>query len=474
MGKDLTFGVIVATRGFFPAWLATEGRQQVLGKLDEMGYDYVIPPADATPNGAIETYEDARKCARLFRERKDDIDGIIVVLPNFGDEQGVADTIAMADLGVPVLVQACDDDLDKLDLDHRRDAFCGKLSVCNNFHQRGIKFTNTTLHTCPIESEEFAADVDFFGRVCRVVRGVSTARLGAVGQRPDPFHTVRFSEKLLQAAGISVSVVDLSEIIFAARDMEDSEDVERRIADIHDYGRVPDEIPEFSVRKAAKLYLAIEAWVEEHDLDATAIQCWSSVQENYGCGTCFAMSMMGEKGKPSACETDVMGALTMYALHLATGEPSGYLDWNNNYADERGKCICIHCSNYPKGFFGAEPEISNLDILGASLGAERCFGAVKGRVAPGPMTYAKISTDDANGRIRFYVGEGEFTDDPAETLGGVAVCRVPELQGLMDFICREGYEHHVAMNRGHSARVLTEALGKYLGWEAHHHAPGGA
>jgi L-fucose isomerase-like protein len=474
MGNGVTFGVIVSTRDFFPDWLAAEGRKQFLEKLDGMGYDYVIPAADATPNGAIETYEDACKCARLFREKQDEIDGIIVVLPNFGDEQGVTQTIDMADLGLPVLVQACDDDLDKLDLEHRRDAFCGKLSVCNNLYQHGIKFTNTTLHSCPIDSDEFTADIEFFARVCRVVSGVSGARLGAIGQRPDPFHTVRFSEKLLQASGITVSVVDLSEILFAALNMEDDQQVEERIAKIHDYGRVPEEIPEKSVRKAARLALAIDAWVEANDVDATAIQCWSSVQENYGCGTCFAMSMMGEEGKPSACETDVMGALTMYALHLATGEPSGYLDWNNNYADERDKCICVHCSNYPKGFLGVEPEVSTLDILGASLGADRCFGAVKGRVAPGPMTYAKISTDDVNGRVRFYVGEGEFTDDPAETVGGVAVCKVPELQGLMDYICSEGYEHHVAMNRGHSARVLVEALGKYLGWNFHHHAPGGA
>ncbi|MFO7958081.1 MAG: fucose isomerase, partial [Candidatus Brocadiia bacterium] len=277
MGNGVTFGVIVSTRDFFPDWLAAEGRKQFLAKLDGMGYDYVIPPADATPNGAIETYEDARKCARLFREKQDEIDGIIVVLPNFGDEQGVTQTIDMADLGVPVLVQACDDDLDKLDLEHRRDAFCGKLSVCNNLYQHGIKFTNTTLHSCPIDSEEFTADIEFFARVCRVVSGVSGARLGAIGQRPDPFHTVRFSEKLLQASGITVSVVDLSEIIFAALNMEDDRQVEERIAGIHDYGRVPDEIPEKSVRKAAKLALAIDAWVEANDVDATAIQCWSSV-----------------------------------------------------------------------------------------------------------------------------------------------------------------------------------------------------
>ncbi|MBD3242096.1 MAG: fucose isomerase, partial [Chitinivibrionales bacterium] len=201
------------------------------------------------------------------------------------------------------------------------------------------------------------------------------------------------------------------------------------------------------------------------------VQCWDSIQKHYGCATCLSMSMMGEKGKPSACEVDVTGALTMLALRLASGSPAGYLDWNNNFDDDRDKCVCIHCSNYPKSFIGEIREIGNLDILGASLGAERCFGAVKGQVQPGPMTFAKISTDDERGVVRMYVGEGEFTDDPVETVGGVAVCRVERLQALLDGLCTQGFEHHVAMVRGHVADVVAEACGKYLGWEVHVHTP---
>ncbi len=470
MDRKTTFGVIVSTRGFFPASLAVQGRRQILKKLGKMGFDYVITAEKATPNGAIETLSDAEKCAKMFGKNRDKIDGVIVVLPNFGDEQGVVQAIDLAGLDVPVLVQACDDELDKLDLAHRRDSFCGKLSVCNNLYQHNIRFTNTALHSCPIDSRQFTEDIDYFARVCRVVKGLKSARLGAIGQRPDPFNTVRFSEKLLQASGITVSVVDLSEIIFAALKMkDDTKQVKDKIAEIKRYGRVDASIKRENIVKVAKLCLIIEKWVEQNRCDATAIQCWSSIQLNYGCATCLAMSMMGEKGRPSACETDIMGALTMYALYLASGTPSGYLDWNNNYADDRDKCLCTHCSNYPKSFIGRKPEISNLDVIGASLGADRCFGAVKGRVAPGAMTYAKISTDDASGIIKAYLGEGEFTDDPAEIHGGVAVCKVAGLQKLMDYICQNGFEHHVAMSRSKSAKVLEEALGKYLGWQVYRH-----
>lgn len=465
-----TFGVIVSTRGFFPAKLAEEGRQKILRKLEEMGHKAVILSDTDTKYGAVETYDDAKKCAKLFKENREEIDGIIIILPNFGDEVGVVNAVDMAKLNVPVLVQACDDDLDKMDLENRRDAFCGKLSVCNNLYQYGIKFTDTTIHTCRIDSDEFTKDIDFFSRVCRVVKGIRTARIGAIGTRPGPFQTVRFSEKLLQSSGVTVVPIDLSEIIFAAQRMGDTQEVNERVNEIKAYGTVPSYIKEENIVKQAKLSLVIEKWLKENECNASAIQCWSSIQENYGCATCLTMSMMGEKGMPSACEMDVTGALAMYALYLASGQPSGYLDWNNNYLEDRNKCVAIHCSNYPKSFIGKEFEISNLDILGNTLGFDKCFGACKAKIAAGPMTFAKVSTDDIQGKVKVYVGEGEFTDDPVNTMGGVAVCKVPNLQGLMKFICKGGFEHHVAMNRSNSAAVLEEALGKYLGWEVYRHS----
>ena len=85
------------------------------------------------------------------------------------------------------------------------------------------------------------------------------------------------------------------------------------------------------------------------------------------------------------------------------------------------------------------------------------------------MTYGKISTDDGKGIVKMYVGEGEFVKDEVDTLGGVAIIRAPGLQSMMHYICANGYEHHVAMNRGWNADVLTEALGKYMGVEVYRH-----
>jgi len=471
MEKEPTFGLIVGTRGFFNPQLAVQGRKQLLAKLDELGYQYVIPPEEATPNGAIETLDDARVAVEIFKQHDKEIDGFIVTLPNFGDELGVVQTIDLAKLDVPVLIHAFDDDLDKLDFEHRRDSFCGKFSVCNNLYQYDIPFTNTTYHTYPIDSDLFSEDLAFFTRVCRVVKGLTHARVGAIGARPAAFQTVRFSEKILQKAGITVIPVDLSVIIFRAQSLSgDDPAVKEKLEEIRAYGTIADYVKDENVLKQAKLSVVIDRWMDENECDASAVECWDSIQKNYGCATCLTMSMMGQRLLPSACEVDVAGAVSMYALLLASDNPPGFLDWNNNYADDREKCINTHCSNYPKAFIGKEDiEISNLDVLGETLGPDRCFGAIKAQVAPGPMTFFRISTDDPRGVIKAYLGEGEFTDDPADIAGGRAVCKISDLQGMLDYICKNGFEHHVSMTRSHCADVLDEALNTYLGWELYNH-----
>jgi L-fucose isomerase-like protein len=468
--KKITFGLIVGTRGFFNSALAVDGRKDLIALMEKLGYNYVILPTDATPTGAIETIDDARKCARLFNENREEIDGIIISLPNFGDELGIVNALNYAKLDVPVLVQACDDENDKISIALRRDAFCGKLSVCNNLYQYGIPFTNTSLHTCKKNSHVFEKDVNRFASICRVVKGLTNARVGAIGARPAAFQTMRASEKILQAYGITVVPVDMSEILGAAGKVgNDAPELKKKLEEIHAYGNIPQHVAKESIIKQAKFGIASERWIAANEIDAAAFQCWTSIQENFGCATCLTMSMLGERLLPSACEVDICGTLSMYALTLASGNPSALLDWNNNYGEERDKCSGIHCSNYPKSFINSKIEIESLDVLGNSLGKDKCFGAVKGKVAAGPFTYFRISTDDLNGNIKAYLGEGMFTDDPYAMDGGVAICEVKNLQGLMDYLCKNGFEHHVAMGRDHVAGIIEEAVNSYLGWDLYIH-----
>ena len=470
--KKQCFGVIIGTRAYFNSELARDVRKQLLLTLEKEGYDYVILPEDATPTGSssIETREDGLKCAELFRQHRDEIDGIIISLPNFGFEIGIINTIATADLNVPILVQACDDENDKVDLDSRRDAFCGKISVCNNLYQYGIPFTDTTLHTYSIYSDLLAKDINRFAAVCRVVNGLKHARIGQIGTRPLGFNTCRASEKILQRSGITVVPADLSELLYAAQRIDNNDpELKAQIEKVRNYAKVPTDYEEKLVLQA-KFGLAVEKWVEANEVDAVAIQCWDSLEQNYGCAACITMSMLSNKGIPAACETDIAGAVSMLALTLASGNPAALADWNNNFAEERNKCVCTHCGNFPQHFIGnTDLKLGPLGVLGRTLGKINTFGAVYAKVSAGNFTYFRISTDDPKGCIKAYLGEGKMTNDAYGMDGCIVVTEVPELQKLMKYICKNGFEHHVAMCRAEVADVIQEAIESYLGWQLYVH-----
>ncbi len=464
-----TLGVIIGNRDFFPDKLVAAARIEILSLFEDMGINAVLLSDADSKLGGVETFAEAQKCAALFRRHADAIDGILVVLPNFGDEKGVAEAIKLSGLQVPVLVQGHPDDLGRMDVVNRRDAWCGKISVCNNLYQFGIKYSLTTKHVVHPTDPSFKSDLEAFLGVCRVVKGMRRVRIGAVGARPGAFNTVRYSEKILQRHGISVTTVDLSEILGNANKLTaDDASVKAKLEQIHAYTATGATPPDRLVQ-IAKLDVVLADFMQEHALDATAIQCWTSLQKNYGCNVCTNMSMMSENMLPSACEVDVTGTLSMYAMQLASGTPSALVDWNNNYADDESKCVLFHCGNWAKSFL-PDITISTAPILGTSVGTENTFGALDGRTPAMPLTFGRISTDDCKGVIKAYIGEGELTDDPLETFGNRAVAQIRDMQGLMQYVCRNGFEHHVVMNASKTAGILKEAFSNYLGWETYHHA----
>ena len=468
MANTTCLGVIIGNRDFFPDVLISEARRDLTKLFAGLAIEPVWLSPEQTKLGAVETWADAQKCGELLRRNHDRLDGILVCLPNFGDEKGVADAIRLSEAKVPVLVQACPDDLDQFGLDRRRDAFCGKISVCNNLRQYRIPFTLTRDHTVAIFDQRFKEDLVRFVQTCKVVRGLSRVRIGAVGARPNAFNTTRFSEKLFEASGITVNTIDLSEVFGnAAKISSDDSRVRGRIEQIRSYADAS-QAPDDAILRMAKFALVVDDWMQSLSITATAIQCWSSLQKNFGVNVCTIMSMMSEQMLPSACEVDIAGVVGMYALQLASGTPSALVDWNNNYGGDPDKCVFFHCGNWAKDFL-PDIRIATAPILGTTLGEENTFGALEGRTQAGPVTFGRISTDDLTGRIVAYVGEGEFTNDPLKTFGTRAVVKVNDLPSLMHTICQNGFEHHAAMNRSHTAAAVAEALSRYIGWEVYHH-----
>jgi L-fucose isomerase-like protein len=419
------------------------------------------------------TWKDAQACAALFRENSRRIDGILVTLPNFGDERAVADTIRLSGLQVPVLVHAWPDRVTELSIAHRRDSFCGKLSVCNNLTQYRIPYSLGPSHVLSPRSPRFAEEVRWFADVCRVARGLRGARIGCVGERTIPFKTVRYSEKILEATGISVESRSLLEVVQAVEAMAaDDPRVQAKLRRLQGYLPRGGEVPAAALATTARLGVVLEDWAREYGISAIALQCWSAMQGALKIFPCAAMSLMSEELLPAACEVDVMGAVAMYALQLAGGTPSALFDWNNNYDDDPDRLILFHCSNTALSFLReAKAGYNAMAVKGNPL--DSCYCTLHGALAPGPVGWARFLSDDTRGRVVACIGDGEITADALSTFGTTGVLKIPRLQELLHFLAKNGFEHHVAMNRSARTAALDEALSTYLGWTVHRHGRAG-
>jgi len=462
MIKKSKFALFFGNRGFFPASLQTSARRQMKAVLTKQGHDVLMLDSRATRNGAVETVKEGRIYADFLQKHQGEFDGVILSLPNFGDENGAV--AAMAKAGVPILVQAFPDELNRMGPAHRRDSYCGKLSIMDLFVQNNIPFTALQPHVVHPESETFAANLDHFDRMCRVVKGMKNMVVGAIGARTSAFKTVRIDELTLQKFGITVETFDLSDIFLRASAVKTSgRKAEQKAARLKKYTTWKN-VPRKAFSELVKLGVAVDDVVKEHDLDAVAIRCWLEMQQQIGISPCVLLSEMNDRGKIAACEVDIGSAVAMYALRLASGNAAACLDWNNNFGEEPDKCILFHCGSAPQSMMQEKGKITDHAILANAVGAACTFGCNVGRIKAGSFTFGNLLTRD--GRMEFYLGEGAFTDDalPPEYFGCAGVAQIPDLQQALQTIGYAGHRHHVSITPGHVLAPVLDAFERYLGY----------
>jgi len=458
-----TFAVFFGNRGFFPASLQASARKEMDAALRKLGHKTLMLPAKATRHGAVETPAEGEVYANFLRVHHGKFGGVILCLPNFGDETGAV--AALKDAGVPILVQAYPDELDKMAPEVRRDAFCGKFSIMDVFCQYGLRFTALQPHTVHPATGAFAANVDYFDRLCRVVGGMKNMVVGAVGARTTAFKTVRIDELALQRHGITMETLDLSDV-FARMNALKAGDrkVKAKAARLKGYSSWKG-VPEAAFDRLVRLGVALDQVVAEYRMDALALRCWVEMQRQLGVSPCVLLSEMNERGIPAACEVDVGNAVTMRALALASGNVAACLDWNNNYGGEPDKCILFHCGPVPQSMMKGRGQVADHAILANAVGKGCGYGCNVGRIAPTDMTFGSLMTED--GRMKFYLGQGRFTKDPipADFFGCGGVAQIPHLQDALQTIGYRGHRHHTSVTPGHVAAPVAEAFERYLGYE---------
>ncbi len=465
--KKVTLGFIPANRGFFSAQLAAKMRKQTIEAMEKVGINVIVPGEQETKVGCVENIQEANLCADLFR--KNSIQGIVIGAMNFGDEQAAAIAVQKARLDVPVLIFGCQEEETLTMKTQRRDAFCGLLSIGEALRQIGVRYSVSPRPICFPTDKSFQEDLDWFVRVCRVVNGIKNARYGQLGARPEAFWTCRFDEKQLARLGPSTVVLDLSEAFAAVEKLRDDDgDVKKALKQIGEYADTT-AVASTALQKIAKFEVFLRRWRKENDLDALAIQCWTSIQANLGICSCTTMSRFGDEGIPCACEADILGTLSMHACLLASGTPATLADWNNLHNEDDELVNIWHCGVFPKTFAGAQPRLGTQEIIASSGAARRedSQGVVEFAMKESPLTLSRV-TQDPDGSWKAVIAQGAIENNPAVTFGGYGWCRIKNLQHLYRDVLLNHFPHHVAITHGHVGNALWEALGNYLEFKIYH------
>ncbi|WP_068505137.1 L-fucose/L-arabinose isomerase family protein [Paenibacillus kribbensis] len=460
--KKLTFALYFGNRGFMPESLALEARKEVSKAVTDAGYDYIMMDEKATRYGSVETREEGRIYSKWLKEHEGQYDGVILSMPNFSDENGAI--AALEESGKPILIQAYPDEIGKMGFEYRRDAFCGKLSIEDVFHQYRVPFTTLHPHVVHPFSPQFTQNLWEFAAICRVVNGMRKFAIGCFGARTTAFKTVRFDEIALQKYGITVETFDLSELIHRVQKMKDDrpEVLTKRETFINytDCSNVPDD----KLTILAKISIVLDDYIAEYQLQALSIRCWTELQTVLGVAPCVILSELNDRGIVASCEIDICTAINMYSMQLAAEEPAACLDWNNNYGHDPDKVILFHCGPVAQSLMTGKGTVTDHKMFAKT--APGCgWGSNEGRIKAFPMTYSNCITQD--GKLTFYVEEGEFTEDVIEDgyFGCAGVAHIPGLQRKLITLGRNGFRHHTAVGVGHLKTVLYEAFKYYLGYE---------
>ena len=460
--KNVTFALLFGNRGFFPGSVIATAREEMCLAVERAGARPLCMDPSLTRYGAVETRQEGKAFAEFLKAHEGEYDGLIICMPNFSDENGIKE--AIKDVRVPILLQAYPDELDKLDFANRRDAFCGRLGLCAVLKQMGVKFVSGQSFVAHPLSDEFHRDLLSFVSTCRIVKKLRHARVGVVGARTTAFKSVRFDEGALEARGVDVETLDLSQVFDRIKAIRDDD---ARLAkwkqDLCEISNVCD-APEYAIVNQCKLGVALEEIVAEMELDALAIRCWSELQYEYKITPCSVMGVLNLRQIPVVCETDVTNAPAMLALAMASYTGVGCLDVNNNYGSDPDKCILFHCGPLPIDLMTEKGRMTEHKMFTKTQGCNCSWGVNEGRMKPGTVTLCGMRTE--NGETRYFVERASVLDIELDRafFGTYGVVELSDLQKKLIHMGEEGFRHHVLVTEGDHTKAMREALSKYLGY----------
>jgi L-fucose isomerase-like protein len=197
-----------------------------------------------------------------------------------------------------------------------------------------------------------------------------------------------------------------------------------------------------------------------------AVQCWPSIGKLMRLSVCSTYGRMTGQDMLTACETDVLGALSMlvnYAAALGECLPH-FIDWTIQHREYPNRLLAWHCGNAPTALARDPSSValrSRRDMVGSQPidPADSQAGLYQFQVRPGQVTFCRLAEYDNQWKMLIATGEIIPSD---ETLAGTwSWVEVQDHARLYRTLVEEGFIHHASMIHGDQTAALLQAC-KYL------------
>lgn len=442
--------------GFLPSnWEAWDGplkdgsrwargmRDRVLVALESIpGIEVIVPSVELTGDGCVSDIASARKALDLFLTER--IEGLMIGNMTFGMEVAVSTVLDGLRKDMPILhfcTRSGPIEEGPLGGHRTTDTWCGQFMTTSAIRRRGFKFLH--VRTCNPEEPLFLNKAESFIRAINAIAHFKGARIGQLGTRPMLFESQVVNEQLLQKRfGQMIVPMDL-DTVFSRIDAIDpkSAEVAEVVRQITDGVQMQDETNEALVN-IARYELAVRGIKDELGVHALAASCWTRVQERFHISTCSSFGRLNEQGIITACEVDLLGASTMWAMYNASLRQAipDFIDWTDLHPTEPNVWLAWHCGNAAPSL--REPRKSAL--LGRNermiQWCPTCFGTLEFKLKSGPVTCARLVEYD--GQYNMFIGSGEIIDLEPEIRGAYGWVKVGDIGEWEDKMIEAGIIHH--------------------------------
>ncbi|MCL1830264.1 MAG: fucose isomerase [Oscillospiraceae bacterium] len=456
MYKDkIRIGLMPTRRPVFRIETAREEYDIIMPIIRAQMPDYVefVDIDDVCLQGMAALKEDIPKIVDKFTAAK--VDALFFPFCDFGCEEvcvGVAKQFKL-----PVLIWGTRDKVSTYEK-REKETQCGIFAATKVLRNYGV--TYSYIWNCEADHPDFVNGFKKFVQVSFVLKALRNLNVAEIGDRPDAFYSVFHNQlALIQNFNITVKPIALAAIGVRTRQIleENSSELTDYIADFRNRIDCSDTSDEY-VTKVCAGTIAIEQLMKEHNCKCAAFDC-GGVRNAIDLpgSSCAIQGELADRGFPTACETDVWGAISQLICTAATlGEESEFLaDWTYRHPTNDNAELIWHGGSFPVSLAtdARKPQIKSFDRRGMTL--YEAWWEMK----QGSITMCRM--DELNGEYYMFIGEGEATEGPVTT-GTWVWLEVDDWKKWEERLMYGPFIHHVAGVYGQVKDVITE-VARYLG-----------